>query len=328
MLHLFRNYNPFTVLIVIIAALLMKLQALLHPVMPVAMPDHILFSRLVRLLNLGFRNSAFAFTLLAVALLIVQALYINYITVRHKMFAKNSYLPAFTYLLLTSVNPAFNYFSEPLLINFFTLIAVNIMLTFSQTTQPRKQIFNAGFAICVPVLLQFPAVGFLLLFLLALVFLRTFNAGEWVVGIMGYLTPLYFFVGILFLTDSLSVFPEVFQIGFSVPRRLANPLYMTGTIIGLGILLAIGSISIQQQITKMTIYIRRAWGLAYTYLVVSFGIAFITVSSVNAEWLVIAPALSLIISQSFCLEKSKRFSSFTFYFSLLLLIFCQLTLNK
>ena len=97
---------------------------------------------------------------------------------------------------------------------------------------------------------------------------------------------------------------------------------------GMGILLAIGSISIQQQITKMTIYIRRAWGLAYTYLVVSFGIAFITVSSVNAEWLVIAPALSLIISQSFCLEKSKRFSSFTFYFSLLLLIFCQLTLNK
>ncbi len=306
----------------------MKLQALLHPVAPVALPDHLIFAGLLRLLNFVFFGNAFAYTLLAVFLLISQALFINHITVRHKMFAKNSYLPAFTYLLLTSLNPSFNYFSEPLLINLLTLIAVNIMLTLSQTSQPRKQIFNAGFVICLPVLFQFPAIGFLLLFLLAMVFLRSFNPGEWVVGLMGYLTPIYFFAGLLFLADHLPALKKVFQFGFSVPGKLANPLYMVGAIVGLAILLIIGSISIQQQIAKMTIYIRRAWGLVFTYLTISFGVAFITVSSVNAEWLILMPSLSLIISQSFCFEKSKRFSSFTFYFSLLLLIFCQLALNR
>jgi hypothetical protein len=327
-LRLFRNYSPFTVLILIIAAFLAKLQPLLHPVAPRALPDHLVFDWILRALNYVFFGNAFAYTLFSVVILISQALFLNYITVRHKMFSRNSYLPAFTYLLLTSLNPSFNYFSEPLLINGLTLIAVNIMLSFSQTSQPRKQIFNAGFAICLPVLLQFPAVGFVLLFLLALVFLRSFNPGEWVVGLMGYLTPIYFFAGILFLVDRFDALPRVFRIGFSVPRHLTHPVYLIGTILGLGILAIIGSVSIQQQISRMTIYIRRAWGLAYTYLAISLGVAFITVSAVAAEWLIMMPALSLIISQSFCFEKSKRFSSFTFYFSLLLLIFCQLALNK
>lgn len=312
----------------IIGALLAKLPALLHPLPPQALPDHVIFETCLRLLDIVFRGSAFAYTLLTVAILVAQALYLNYITVRHKLFQKNTYLPAFTYLLLTSLNPSFNYFSEPLLINGLTLVAVNIMLTFSQSPQPRKQIFNAGFAICIPALLQFPAVGFLLLFVLALVFLRSFNTGEWVVGLMGYITPIYFFAGILFLVNRLSVLPRTFRLGFSVPPQLENPLYMVGTVVGLAVLVLLGSISIQQQIARMTIYIRRAWGLVYTYLAVSFGVAFIAVSSVKAEWLLMMPALSLIISQSFCFEKSKRFSSFTFYFLLLLLIFCQLALNR
>jgi len=327
-LQLFRNYNPFTVLILVIAAFLMKLQALLHPVAPVALPDHIVFASMLRVMNVVFFGNAFVYTLLSVFLLIGQALYINYITVRHKMFAKTTYVPAFTYLLLTSLNPSFNYFSEPLLINWLTLIAVNIMLTLSQTSQPRKQIFNAGFAICIPALLQFPAVGFLVLFLMALVFLRSFNAGEWVVGLMGYITPVYFFAGILFLADNLPVLKKIFRLGFAIPGKIAHPVYMVAAIGGLLLLLIIGSISIQQQMAKMTIYIRRAWGLIFTFLLVSFAVAFIAVSSVRAEWLIVMPALSLIISQSFYFEKSKRFSSFTFYFSLLLLIFCQLAINK
>lgn len=324
MLRLFRNYSPFTVLILIIAAFLMKLQALLHPIAPVALEHHVVFATVLHCLDYIFYGSAFAYTLFAVCIIISQALFLNYITVRHKMFPRNSYLPAFSYLLLTSLTPSFNYFSEPLLINWLTLIAVNIMLTFSQTSQPRKQIFNAGFAICIPALLQFPALGFILLFILALIFLRSFNAGEWVVGIMGYLTPIYFFVCILFLFDHLPVLTQAFQLGFSLPGKFARPAYMVGAIGGLVLLVVEGTISIQQQIAKMTIYIRRSWGLMFTYLLISFAVAFIAVSSVNAEWMIIMPALSLIISQSFCFEKSKRFSTFTFYFSLLLLIFCLL----
>jgi len=41
-------------------------------------------------------------------------------------------------------------------------------------------------------------------------------------------------------------------------------------------------------------------------------------------WVLIIPALTLIISHALYMEKNKRFSNFAFYFSLLLLVFCQL----
>jgi len=120
----------------------------------------------------------------------------------------------------------------------------------------------------------------------------------------------------------------MFHLGFSIPRHMKHPLHIVGIITGLAILLVIGSVALQQQLSKLTIYIRRAWGLIYTYLFVSTGIALIAVSSVNAEWLIAIPALSILITHAFYFEKSKRFSNFTFYFSLLLLIGCQLIINR
>ena len=326
--HLFRNYTPFTVLILIITAFLMKLQALSTPVAPVALPDHIVFATILDFLNPVMRGSALAYTWLTVVLLLTQALYLNHLTVRHRMFARNTYFPAFSYLLLTSINPAFNYFSEPVLINWLVLIALNIMLTFNQTSHPRKQIFNAGFMICLPALFQFPALGFILLFFLALLLLRSVNGGEWAVGAMGILTPVYFFACILFLADSLEAIVRLPEFGFAFPTRVDHPVYFFGTLSGLVLLLAIGSVSIQQQFARITIYIRRSWYLIYIYLFISLGVAVIALSALNAEWLVAIPPLSFIIAQAFTLEKSKRFSNFTFYFSLVLLIFCQLALNK
>lgn len=328
MLHLYRNYNPFTVLILFITAFIFKFQALSHPVAPVFLPDHLIFETIVHYLDFLFKGSAFGYTILTVVILFTQALYINYISVKHKLFLNQNYFPAFTYILITSFAPAYNYFSEPLLINWLVLIAINTMLSFNQSTQPRKQIFNAGFMVCLPVLLQFSSIGFIFLLIFALVLLRSFNLSEYVVAAMGYFTPIYFFAVILFLGDNLPLLFRNYHIGFSVPIHNIRPVYLVGTSIGIIILLIIGSYTLQQQITKMTIYIRRSWGVIYVYLLLSVIVTLIAVSAVNAEWLLIMPALSFIIANAFCIEKSKRFSNFTFYFSLLLLIFCQLALNK
>ncbi len=328
MLHLFRNYNPFTVLILIISCFVMKLQALSSPVTPVALPDHLFFELLLDLLDKVFIGSAFAFTFLAVIMILLQALYLNHITVKYHLFRQNNYFPAFSYLLVTSLAPGFNYFSEPLLINWLMLIGLNLMLSLNQTTQPRKQIYNAGFVICLPMLIQFPAVGFFLLFISGLLLLRSFNAGEWVVGLLGYITPLYFFLGILFLFDRFHLLPQIPEIGFALPAQFDNPLYRTGTVTGLTVLLIVGIISIQGLLPKFTIYIRRSWGVIILYLLIALIVSFVAVSGVNAEWLIMTPPLSLIIANAFLLEKSRVFSNFTFYFSLILLIFCQLALNR
>lgn len=319
--HLFRNSNPFVVIILFIAALTMKMPALLHPVMPVPAVNHVIFLLLLRYLHL----SAFAYTLLSIVMVFLQAIYINFIAEKHKLFHKAGYYPAFMYILLTSLYPAFNYFSEPLFINWLVLIAFDIMLSFPKTLHPGKQLFNAGFAICLPALVQFPAVGFFLLLLIAILLLRSYRNSEMIVALLGYLTPVYFFAGLLYLTDSLGVLKNMAELGFDVHQISSSRIYLAGTITGAAFFLLVGLVAFQQLNSRMTIYIQRSWWMIISYLAVAVLVTLFAVSSVHAEWVLVLPPLSLISAQAFYMENPKRLSIFMFYFSLALLIFSLIT---
>ena len=301
----------------------MKMQALLHPAMPVAIEDHIIFQWILRTLSF----SAFAYTLLAVILVFLQAIYINFIAEKHKLFAKSGYYPAFMFLLFSSLYPAFNYFSEPLLINWFVLIAIDIMLSFPKTLRPNRQLFNAGFVICLPALLQFPALGFFLLLLTAFLLLRSYRHSEMVVTLLGYLTPVYFFAGILYLIDRIDVLKNSVGISYGIPQLSSSRIYLVGTIGGLAVFLLLGLFAFQQLSGRMTIYIKRSWVMVFCYLAVGVLVSMLAVSAVHAEWILVLPPLSLIAAQIFSMENPRRLSIFMFYFSLALLIFSLITIK-
>jgi hypothetical protein len=319
--NLFRSKSPFVVIILFILALVMKLQALSHPVMPQAFPHHLVFASLLHFLQF----SAFGYTILAVILTFLQAIYVNFICEKHKLFHKTGYYTAFVYLVLSSLYPAFSYFSEPLLINWFVLIALDVMLSFSKTLEPQKQLFNAGFFICIPVLLQFPAIGFFVLLLVALLLLRSYRVGEMVVALLGYFTPVYFFVGMLYLIDKTSFLKSVIEIGFDMHLLSASRIYLTGTTSAVLLMVITGLYAFQQSSIRMTIYVRRSWFLIFCYLAIAIMVTMLAVSAVHAEWVLVVPPLSLIISQVLYIENNRRLSTFMFYFSLALLIFAQIT---
>ncbi|HTN46911.1 MAG TPA: DUF6427 family protein [Flavipsychrobacter sp.] len=319
--NLFRSKSPFVVIILFILALVMKLQALSHPAMPQAFPHHLLFGSLLHFLQF----SAFGYTILAVILTFLQSVYVNFICEKHKLFHKTGYYAAFIYLVLSSLYPAFSYFSEPLLINWFVLIALDVMLSFSKTLEPQKQLFNAGFFICIPVLLQFPAIGFFVLLLVALLLLRSYRVSEMVVTVLGYFTPAYFFVGILYLIDKTSFLKNVIEIGFDMHLLSASRIYLAGIVSGVLLMVIGGVYAFQQSSIRMTIYVRRSWFLIFCYLAVAITVTLLAVSAVHAEWVLVVPPLSLIISQVLYIENNRRLSTFMFYFSLALLIFAQIT---
>lgn len=201
-LQLFRNNSPFTVILLFIFALLVKFQVLLHPVAPLQVPGHFVYNYIIRGLSVIFMHGGFAFTMLAIVLLFIQSLYLKSIATRHKLFPRYTYIPAFVYLLLTSIYPPFSCFNETILLNWFLMGAVDIMFSFTQTSQPRKLIFNASFLLSMAALFQFTLLAFFFLLLVGMVMFRSFNLGEWSVALMGYITPLYFLACILFLADS------------------------------------------------------------------------------------------------------------------------------
>lgn len=321
MYRFFKNNNPFVVIALFILLLLMKQQALLHPVMPIALPNHLIFESILKLLPL----SAMGYTMIAVIMVFLQAIYLNYIAERHKLFGKPGSFVALMYITLTSLYPAFNYFSEPLLINWFVILAIDIMLSFPKTLQPNKKLFNAGFAISIPAILQAPALGFICLLIFGYLLLRSYRSKELVVAVLGYLTPFYFLAVILYLIDHLSFFTHLPELGFDMHLLSASRIYLAGTLMGVLMLLIAGSYAFQLSSPRMTIYVRRSWFLIYIYLIIAIAVTLLAVSALRAEWLLVLPALSLIVAQVFYMENNRRLSNFIFYFSLALLIFSQIT---
>ncbi|MES2701630.1 MAG: hypothetical protein V4649_03275 [Bacteroidota bacterium] len=295
---------------------------LLHPAEPVQIPGHFLYNYVIRGLSFLLGHGAFSYTMVALIVLFVQALYIKSIATRHKLFPRYTYIPSFVYLLLTSIYPAFNSFNETLIVNWFLLGAMDIMFSFTQTNQPRKLIFNASLLLSLAAAFQFTFLGYFLLLLVGMVLFRPFNVGEWSVALMGYITPFYFLVSILFLFDKFYLMSGWPAIGFSLSSHVSSVFYLIVVFAGLLILLACGIYAMQLNVPMSNIYIRRDWIALSFYLIISLVMALLTDASIKSAWLITVPALSIVISHALLLEKNKRFSNFIFYFSLFYLIFC------
>lgn len=328
MLALIRNNSPYTVIILFIFTLVLKLQAVLHPEAPALLPDHQLYNVLVEGLAAVLGGSRFAFTMLAVIMVFAQGLYLTAITVRHRLYPRPTYTPAFAWIVLSSLRPEFSYFSAPLLVNWLMIGALDILLKFTQPQHLRQHIFNTGFLVSVAALVQFSAVGYLLFFLLVLILLRPFHPGEWVVGLLGYFTPLYFFGALLFLADRFGLIRRWPQIGISLPSQLQHPAYLIGAVIGVVLLLSSGLFILSGQMGRYAVSVRRGWWAVIAFFVLSLVVSVFTPAAEGAAWICIMPALALVSAVPLNLEKSKRFSNFIFLFFLVFVIFCQLTVHK
>jgi hypothetical protein len=200
--------------------------------------------------------------------------------------------------------------------------ALDVMFGFTQTSHPRKLIFNASFLLSMAALFQFTMLSFFFLLLVGMVMFRSFNLGEWSVAMMGYATPLYFMACILFLTDRFDLWQYWPHIGFSLSSSIGSLFHLILTMLGIAILMASGIHAMQQNVALSNIYVRRDWIAVSFYLIISIFVAFLTDIGVKSAWMITFPALSIVIAHALLLEKNKRFSNFIFYFSLVFLAFC------
>lgn len=324
MVHLIRNNTPYAVLLLLIFALLTQGGVLLHPVAPVARPDEQVYGWVLHLFNSVLRGNAMAWTVVSFLLLFAQALYLNRVALHHKLFSKPTYVPAYLLLVYAAFSPAFAPFSPVLVVNFIGIGALDAMLQFGHPSQPRRQIFNAAFLVATAALVQFSAVFYLLLLVMALLLLRPFHPGEWVTALLGLVTPIYFFAGLLFLTDRLPLLRQWPALGLNLPRHVAHPVPLLGAIGGVTVLMLAGLYTLQEQMRRTTIFVRRAWGAVVSGMIAALLVAVFAASAPAAAWWAMAPGFALVAAPTFAVEKPRRVATFIFWFSVALVLLCQM----
>lgn len=302
MTGIFKANNPFNTFLLLIYGLLLKLPVFLHPVIPQPQRiDGFLYKAFLKWLSPFGSTVPFIYSLLTFILLYAQAVSFNKLCNEQRLLQKPNYLVGMSYLLVTSLFSEWNVLSASLIINTILVWVWSQMSKLHNKQKPKVVLFNIGIAIGFSTFFYFPSIAFVALIIFGLLFTRAFNIAEWLIALLGIVTPYYFLLAIIFLTDQWKtyVFP-----GFVItyPRFVQNN-WAYAAIIILLITVVIGLFFIQQNFKKQLIQTRKSWNLLFFYTIIAVFVPFINATSNFNYWILCAIPVSAFISSTFFYTK-------------------------
>jgi hypothetical protein len=156
---------------------------------------------------------------MALAFLLLQSAYLNYILTSHGLMERYSFLTAIIYLLLMGAGPGMLYMHPVLIANFFLMLGLNQVLRTYNEEMVLIEVFNVGLLIALAGLFYVPALVFFLFLLFSLFIFYIIDLRSILAALLGLATPFFFLALYLFLTDRL---PEGLQDPV-LPLRLIGP---------------------------------------------------------------------------------------------------------
>jgi len=237
-------------------------------------------------------------------IILSQSIRLNILLSNFKMFQQISYVPAFTYIILTAMFPYWDVISAGLIANSLVIWILVKLLRLYEQSQPKTLEFNIGLIVGISIILHEPIAILIAVVLFALLFIRPFKLAEWLVLIMGILLPFYFIFTYVFLTGNINDFRQ-----FLPKLDWKNPLVQPSfniilALIVMGLQLIAGFFYWNKQQARFIIQVRKYWGVFFLLLILTFfqPILF-SVQGLYASAIVIAPLASFI---SFAFATPKR----------------------
>ncbi len=288
MTGIFKTKNPANIFLLFVMAFALKLPLFYSTAFELPRPDDsILYQSLVGFINSYSKTLPKLYPVLAILLLITQALMLNSFINRQRMTGRQSYLPAMAYILLTSLLPDWNYFSAPLLVNTIFIFILTSLFQIYNNEKAKGIIFNAGLAAGIAVFLYFPSLLFGVWMLLALMIMRPFKINEWVLCLVGISTPFYFYGIYLFITDMWSWEAIFSPLQIKLPT-VTQSIWLAVSVFMIVVPFLIGAWYVQDNLRKMLIQVRKGWTLLLLYLLFSLFIPLAGENQTFENWIITA----------------------------------------
>lgn len=288
MIAIFKQKNPANIMILLVTGVLLKLPMFLHPHVTVARPrDGVLFRAILHLLEPGAAKWPALHALISFGLLFLQAVVLNHFISQQRMMNRPNYFPGMAYMLITSLFPEWNYFTAPLLVNTIFLFVLSALFRTYNQQSAKGTIFNAGMALGLASFIFFPSITFILWILLALMVMRPFRLNEWVLCLVGVITPFYFYAVWLIVAGQWSwhgLMPYI-KVGFPHMQQSA---WIAGSAALLAIPFLAGGYYVQDNLRRMLIQVRKGWSLLLLFLLSAVFILFVNPTEDFSNWILAA----------------------------------------
>jgi hypothetical protein len=296
---IFKQKASANALLLLIYTLVLKFPLFLHPYLPVLHPeDNYLYRFVLSALGSLFGHAALPYGILSFIILFSQATLLNSICNYHKLLPRSNYLPAMCYILVTSLMPDWGHFSALLLINSIMIWCWYRMVALYNNPSPVTAIFNIGLFLGFATLLYVPAIAFLFLLLFALLIMRPFRIQEWFVGFVGFTSPYYFLILVLYFTHQLNWMNLVPHIRFTFPA-IPGSVWIIISISLLVVPFIIGGIYVQNNLNKMLIQVRKSWSLILVFFISAILVIIVNKAGSYENWIVTAMPFAVFHSAAY-----------------------------
>jgi hypothetical protein len=302
----FKANNPVNTFLLLVYGVLLKLPMFLHPVKPAPQQtDGFLYKELLASLNPLSDKLPAVYPIIAFFLLYIQAITFNQLATGQKLMQKPNYLIGMSYLLITSLFKEWNMLSAPLIVSAMLVWVWAKMSSLNQAKSPMGSLFNIGIVIGIATFFYFPSIAFAALIIFGLVVIRPFKLSEWIISLLGIVTPYYFLLSYVFLTDKWKGYHWP-GISISLPKFYDNAWALAAIIIVLFVT-AIGLLFIRKNFLRQLVQTRKSWNLVFLYFIVALFVPFINATHSFEYWILCSIPLSAFAGATFFYPQVKWF---------------------
>ncbi|MBY0477913.1 MAG: hypothetical protein K2Q24_09735 [Chitinophagaceae bacterium] len=329
MVRFFSGNNPFNVIILFFLGIFIKLPYFITPVIPQPNEtDGFLYIQLLKTLQQTGNSFPTIYPIIAYVLLFTQAITFNGLINNQKLFATPHYLLALAYLVITSVVPEWNVLSPVLIINTIMVWAWPRMVGLYNHPSPKTVLFNIGFGFGLTSFFYFPSVYLLLLLIIALLLFRPFYLTEWLLAILGILTPFYFLLVYFFVWDRWEMASELIP---QMVLKLPDASFDWKFWIEFGLIsfaLVIGLLMGLKFSARMLVQTRKSWNYMIFYLIIALIIPFVNSSAGLSHWILAVVPVSLFHAAFYYYPKKKNFAELILWLQLIWIVSNYVVLNS
>jgi hypothetical protein len=305
LLRLYRGTGPGEIILVILTAGLIWLNAFLHPAgqLPYYDSDPMpLYGLLKMMLGTGISGMIFTFALVLVMVFLVA----NFNT-SHFFINERTFIPSLTYILFTGLFPGYQVLNPVLPASVFLMLAIRIIADSYRKQGVTHNFFDASFLIGTGSLFYANLIWFGILIFIGIAIFRTGNIKEILISVIGLAAPFILTIGIYFIAglNIQSLKETVIYNLFSSSEKYSYPgLVITGIVI-LQILILVSLIFLVSTLNSKKIKSRKTFSTLIWTVVICLAEYFV-VPSASAEiiWLMAIP-VSYIIAHYLIFSRNK-----------------------
>lgn len=208
-----KNYFLQLVLLIVLP-ILFWMPAFINP--PQVISDGRLDMPLYNVLEYVFPLKSVLNTIIAFLLILGQAFLLNHIFTYYDLTKKNSYFPAFLYMMMFSCDYRIMTFSSVLFANCFIILAIGCFLQCYNKNEGLDQVFLTAFLVSLSSLFYVPYILFMLWIWIGLFNFKIYSLRPFVVSVLGLLAPYLVLIIVYYLSNQTDTIMAFFPLHFAV----------------------------------------------------------------------------------------------------------------